>query len=122
MHQIPERLRELTDRLLGRDDYDDDDDEYDEDEDDEEERARGAAAVGRKSLSEDLLATGPIDLGALDAAVDATLTTEPEHTELRALPRRRSSTGPRRRRTCRRSTSRSSCPSSRSRATTCCPR
>ena len=41
VHQIPERLRELTDRLLGRDDYDDD--EYDDEYEDEE---RGGAAAG----------------------------------------------------------------------------
>jgi S-DNA-T family DNA segregation ATPase FtsK/SpoIIIE len=77
VHQIPERLQELADRLLGRD-YDED--EYDEEEDEEEPKARRSR---RKSPSEDLLTTGPVDLGALDAAADATLTTEPEHTQLR---------------------------------------
>src|SRR6476661_8020805 len=38
-HQIPERPQELTDRLLGRDDYDDED--YDDEEDDEPETAKG---------------------------------------------------------------------------------
>ena len=105
VHQIPERLQELTDRLLGRDDYDD-----------EDVRRRGGRRAGgarrgrrsrRKSLSEDLLKTGPIDLGALAAAADATIITEPEHTApLR--PPRPVETAPRRRRTCRRSTSRSS--------------
>ncbi len=85
VHQIPERLRELTDRLLGRDDYDEYDDEDDEDEtDDEEEPAPRGRRGRRKSLSEDLLTTGPIDTGALDGAVDATLTTGPEHTDVRA--------------------------------------
>jgi DNA segregation ATPase FtsK/SpoIIIE, S-DNA-T family len=82
VHQIPERLRELTDRLLGRDDdteYDDED--YDDEEEPEEPQTRRSR---RKPLSEDLLATGPVDTGALDAAVDVALTTEPEHTELRA--------------------------------------
>jgi S-DNA-T family DNA segregation ATPase FtsK/SpoIIIE len=79
VHQIPERLRELTDRLLGREDYDD---EYEEDDEDEEE-APTSRRSRRKSLSEDLLTTGPVDLGALDAAVDATITTMPEHTSLR---------------------------------------
>src|SRR5215213_9534883 len=35
VHQIPERMRELTDRLLGRDDYDEDDDYYEDDEEEE---------------------------------------------------------------------------------------
>ncbi|WP_242473325.1 DNA translocase FtsK 4TM domain-containing protein [Blastococcus sp. TML/M2B] len=84
VHQIPERMRELADRLLGRNDYDD---EYDDDEYDEEPPAP-ATRRSRRKLSEDLLATGPIDHGAMAAAVDATLTTEPEHTELRPAPPR----------------------------------
>jgi S-DNA-T family DNA segregation ATPase FtsK/SpoIIIE len=76
VHQIPERLRELTDRLLGREDYDDEDEE-------EEEEAPTTRRSRRKSLSEDLLRTGPVDLGALDAAAEATITTMPEHTSLR---------------------------------------
>ncbi|WP_344691522.1 FtsK/SpoIIIE family DNA translocase [Blastococcus jejuensis] len=83
VHQIPERLREFTDRLLGRDEYDDEDYEDDEDDDEDESEPRGRRGR-RKSLSEDLLTTGPIDTGALDGAVDATLTTEPEHTDIRA--------------------------------------
>src|SRR4051812_43927674 len=79
VHQIPERMRELTDRLLGRDDYDGDD-YY---EDDEEEEAPASRRSRKQAVSEDLLTTGPVDLGALDAAVDVALTTEPEHTELR---------------------------------------
>jgi len=89
VHQIPERLRELTDRMLGRDDYHEDDDEYDDF--DEYEEEAGAAPAGRKSkrkLAEDLLATGPIDHGAMAAAAEATRTTEPEHTELRPAPPR----------------------------------
>jgi S-DNA-T family DNA segregation ATPase FtsK/SpoIIIE len=82
VHQIPERLREFTDRLLGREEYD----EYDDEEDEEEPEPRGRRGR-RTSLSEDLLTTGPVDLGALDAAADATLTTKPEHTELRAPAR-----------------------------------
>ncbi|UOY04089.1 DNA translocase FtsK [Blastococcus sp. PRF04-17] len=81
VHQIPERLRELTDRLLGRNEYDDYDEEYDE-EDDEEAAPTGRR--GRRKLSEDLLTTGPIDHAAFDAAPEATRTTEGEHTELRA--------------------------------------
>ena len=80
VHQIPERLQELTDRLLGRDDYDDED--YEDEEDDEPQEAKGSR-FRRKSLSEDLLTTGPIDHGALAAAAEATITTEPEHTTLR---------------------------------------
>src|SRR4051794_24935497 len=82
VHQIPERLRELTDRMLGRFDDEYDDDEYD-DEDEAEEPAPKGRRFGRKAQSEDTLPTGPIDLGALDAAVDATLTTPPVHTPLR---------------------------------------
>ena len=36
VHQIPERLRELGDRLLGRNDYDEDDEDYDDEEDEDE--------------------------------------------------------------------------------------
>ncbi|MCW2634536.1 MAG: ftsK, partial [Blastococcus sp.] len=83
VHQIPERLRELGDHILGRTD-DDEDDDYDEDDDEEEaDEAPTGRRFGRKSLSEDLLRTGPVDLGALDAAADATITTPPVHTPLR---------------------------------------
>src|SRR5215212_7644404 len=42
VHQIPERLREFTDRLLGRDDYDDEEyDDEDEEEDEPEEQKGG---------------------------------------------------------------------------------
>ncbi|SNR93044.1 FtsK/SpoIIIE family DNA translocase [Blastococcus mobilis] len=85
VHQIPQRLGELGDWLLGRgEDYDEYDDEDYEEEEPEEPRSRRSR---RKSLSEDLLTTGPIDLGALEAGVDSTLTTEPEHVELRPAPR-----------------------------------
>jgi S-DNA-T family DNA segregation ATPase FtsK/SpoIIIE len=79
VHQIPERLREFGDHLLGRGEYDDE--EYEEDEEPEE--APSGRRSRRKSLSEDLLTTGPIDLRAQDDAVDATLTTPPVHTPLR---------------------------------------
>ena len=82
VHQIPERLRELGDRLLGRNDYDEDDEDYD-DEEDEDEAAPKGRRFGRKSLSEDLLTTGPVDPGALDDAADAAITTPPVHTQLR---------------------------------------
>jgi S-DNA-T family DNA segregation ATPase FtsK/SpoIIIE len=86
VHQIPERLREFTDRLLGRDEYDDYDADEHEHEHDEEEAPKGRR-FSRTSLSEDLLTTGPIDHGAFKAAPEATLTTEPEHTELRPAVR-----------------------------------
>ena len=118
VHQIPERLRELGDRLLGRDDYDD---EYDDDEEDEEEERRRAdrpPVRPQEAASRTCSATGPVDLGdhgAIDARRRRHATTEPEHAELppgcRAARRRPHRC---RRRTCRRSPSRSSCPSSRS--------
>ncbi len=84
VHQIPERLRELGDRLLGRD-YDDDDDYDDEDDEDEpvEESAPRGRRSGRRSLSEDLLTTGPVDLGASEDVGDVAVTTPPVHTQLR---------------------------------------
>ncbi len=95
VHQIPERLGSFADRLLGRDSYDDFDDEDDDLEDDlvaEEERG-GRFRRGRKQQSDDLTATGPIDVagmatgaidhGAYDAAPEATATTPPVHTSLR---------------------------------------
>ncbi|RBY76145.1 cell division protein FtsK [Blastococcus sp. TF02-09] len=88
VHQIPERLRELTDRLLGRDDYYDDDEYDDLDQYDDEAETAPTGRKSRRKLAEDLLATGPIDHGAMAAAADATLTTEPEHTELRPPPPR----------------------------------
>ena len=84
VHQIPERLQELCDRLLGRGDYDEDDeDDGDHDDEVEEAPAKRGRRFGGKSLSEDLLTTGPVDLGALDAAADAAITTPPVHTQLR---------------------------------------
>jgi DNA segregation ATPase FtsK/SpoIIIE, S-DNA-T family len=80
VHQIPERLQELTDRLLGRD-YDDED--YDDEEEDDEPLEPKGRRFGRKSPSEDLLKTGPIDLGAHDDAADAAIITPPVHTPLR---------------------------------------
>jgi S-DNA-T family DNA segregation ATPase FtsK/SpoIIIE len=79
VHQIPERLRELGDRLLGRGDYDDEYDEYDEDEAEEPTARR----FRRKAVTEDRTVTGPVDLGALDDAADAAITTPPVHTQLR---------------------------------------
>jgi S-DNA-T family DNA segregation ATPase FtsK/SpoIIIE len=90
VHQIPERLSGFGDRLLGREPYDEDDayDEYDDEVADEPEpEKRGRFRRGRGAPDEDMTVTGPIDLRAYDAAAEATLTTEPEHTELRAAPR-----------------------------------
>ena len=81
VHQIPERLQELADKLLGRD-YDDEDYDDEDEDDDEPEEPRGGR-FRRKSLSEDLLKTGPIDHGAMEGAAEATIMTEPEHTTLR---------------------------------------
>src|SRR3954447_4558151 len=69
VHQIPERLRELGDRMLGRGDYAN---EYDED--DYEEEVEKAPKLSRRkaTLSEDLLSTGPIiDHAALAEAPQA---------------------------------------------------
>jgi S-DNA-T family DNA segregation ATPase FtsK/SpoIIIE len=88
VHQIPERLRELTDRLLGRDDDYEDDEYGDYDAYEEEAHSAPAGRKSRRKLVDDLLATGPIDHGAMAAAAEATLTTEPEHTELRPAPPR----------------------------------
>jgi DNA segregation ATPase FtsK/SpoIIIE, S-DNA-T family len=77
VHQIPERLRELGDRLLGQAG---DEDAYDEDWEDEEEPAEPPTPRrGRRSLSDDLMDTGPvetvpaIDHAALDDAPEAVL-------------------------------------------------
>ncbi len=88
VHQIPERFGELGDWLLGRGEDEDQDEDRDEDQDEDEEaeQPRGRRS-GRKALSEDLLTTGPVDLDALAAGVDSTLTTEPEHVELRPATR-----------------------------------
>jgi S-DNA-T family DNA segregation ATPase FtsK/SpoIIIE len=84
VHQIPERLRELGDRLLGREPYDDDPyDDYDDVEEEPEPEKRGRFRRGRGAVDEDTMPTGPVDVGALDAAADVTLTTDPEHTRLR---------------------------------------
>src|SRR4051794_29486902 len=68
VHQIPERLRELGDRMLGRE-YDDEDYDEDDEEEPEEQPRRGRRA--KAPLSEDLLTTGPVDTAALDAAAEA---------------------------------------------------
>src|SRR4051795_10071029 len=70
VHQIPERLRELGDRMLGRGDYAD---EYDEGDYEDEEVEKAPKLSRRKAtLSEDLLSTGPIiDHAALAEAPQA---------------------------------------------------
>jgi S-DNA-T family DNA segregation ATPase FtsK/SpoIIIE len=68
VHQIPERLRELGDRLLGHS-YDDEDDDGDWT-DEEEPTGPPAPRRGRRgSLSDDLMDTGPVDtVPAIDHA------------------------------------------------------
>src|SRR5690348_3740057 len=58
VHQIPERLRELSDRMTGRGDYADEDEAYDEDEVEEKPKRRR----GRTHDAADFQATGPVDL------------------------------------------------------------
>ncbi|MGY1814714.1 DNA translocase FtsK [Blastococcus sp. SYSU D00820] len=100
VHQVPERLRAYLDRVLGREpadgEYWDDDEEYD---DEEAEEAPAPRRRARRSLSEDLLATGPveglppatpgvpvIDHGAYDEAPEA-VQTVPAVAEPPARPR-----------------------------------
>jgi DNA segregation ATPase FtsK/SpoIIIE, S-DNA-T family len=97
VHQIPERLHEFGDRLLGRGDYvdheDDEDDEGYEDEEEPRPERGGRFRRGRKTADEDMTVTGPIDTSGLatgvidhaayDEAPEATATTPPEHTNLR---------------------------------------
>ncbi|SOE04197.1 DNA translocase FtsK [Blastococcus haudaquaticus] len=83
VHQIPQRFSDLGDWLLGRGDEYDDDEDYEDDEPEDEELAPKGRRFGRKALSEDLLTTGPIDTGALDAAADAVVVGEPEPVQLR---------------------------------------
>ncbi|MEU2348594.1 DNA translocase FtsK [Modestobacter sp. NPDC049651] len=65
VHQIPERLRGWTDRVLGRDEEYDDYDEYD-DEDVEEPEPAPKRRRGRKAVDEDALDTGVVDTTGLD--------------------------------------------------------
>src|SRR3954469_6162720 len=83
VHQIPERLRELSDRMTGRGDYADEDDEaYEDDEPDEKPSRRGR----RTHAPEDFQATGPVDLTAFEEAPEAVETEMPEHTTLAPRP------------------------------------
>src|SRR3954454_15181273 len=68
VHQIPERLRELGDRMLGRGDYAD---EYEDDYEEEVEKEPRRGRRARSALTEDMLTTGPVDTAALDAAAEA---------------------------------------------------
>jgi S-DNA-T family DNA segregation ATPase FtsK/SpoIIIE len=80
VHQIPERLRELADRMTGRDyDADEYDDEGYEDEDEEEEEPAPRGRRGRKAATavEDSLPTGPIDHGAYAEADQVVSVTPP---------------------------------------------
>src|SRR5436305_69453 len=75
VHQIPERLRELSDRMTGRGDYADEDDEvYEDDEPEEKPSRRGR----RTHAPEDFQATGPVDLTAFEEAPEAVATEMPE--------------------------------------------
>ncbi|MCU1616178.1 MAG: ftsK [Frankiales bacterium] len=66
VHQIPERLRELSDRMTGRGDYaDEDDDSYGDDDGEKPGRRRRARDTA------DYQATGPIDHGAFEEAPEA---------------------------------------------------
>ena len=82
VHQIPERLREVGDRLLGH--ADDDDDDYDDEDDDVPDEPKAGRRCRRKPVG------GPAQDRAgrprrARAAAEATITTEPEHTALRAV-------------------------------------
>jgi S-DNA-T family DNA segregation ATPase FtsK/SpoIIIE len=87
VHQVPERLREYVDRMLGRDEdgYGED---YDEDEDEEPAPAPAPRTrKGRRAPAvEDTLDTGVVDTGALDDAPTATVQTPPVTTSLRRPP------------------------------------
>ena len=108
VHQIPERLRELGDRLLGRGDYDDEYDDEDDDDDEEAEEPTGRR-FRRKSLSEDLTRHRP-DRPRRARRRPPTRPSPPSpstraHAPLRPPVVDRTAAG---RRTCRRSPSRSS--------------
>src|SRR3954468_23965769 len=69
VHQIPERLRELGDRLLGQAPSDEDDDDEDWEDDEEEPAPAPAPRSRRRSLANDLMDTGPVEtLPAIDHA------------------------------------------------------
>jgi S-DNA-T family DNA segregation ATPase FtsK/SpoIIIE len=69
VHQIPERLRELGDRLLGQAHDDDEYEDWDDEEDDEPVAPPTPRRARRRSLSDDLMDTGPVDtVPAIDHA------------------------------------------------------
>jgi S-DNA-T family DNA segregation ATPase FtsK/SpoIIIE len=85
VHQIPERLRDLSDRMTGRGDYADesydDYDHYDDEEPEEKPRRRK-----RTHDASDFQPTGPVDLTAFDEAEEAAAVTPPEHVPLTVRP------------------------------------
>jgi S-DNA-T family DNA segregation ATPase FtsK/SpoIIIE len=83
VHQIPERLRELSDRMTGRGDYADDHDDQPYDDEPEEKSSRRGR---RTHAPEDFQATGPVDLTAFEEAADAVTTEMPPHTPLTLRP------------------------------------
>jgi len=82
VHQVPERLRGLVDRITGRDGEYDDDEDGDWDDDDNGEEAAEPAPTSRRRLRtkaalDDLMDTGVVDTGALADAADAAVITPP---------------------------------------------
>jgi DNA segregation ATPase FtsK/SpoIIIE, S-DNA-T family len=82
VHQIPERLRDLSDRMTGRGDYADEDyDDYDEDGEPAKRSRRS-----RTHDAADFQPTGPVDLAAFEEADEAAIVTMPEHVPLTVRP------------------------------------
>jgi S-DNA-T family DNA segregation ATPase FtsK/SpoIIIE len=89
VHQIPERLRELSDRMTGRERYDED--EYDDEgyEEDEEPAAKPARKRPRRSATHDAAdfqPTGPVDYPPAEEIAAATAVEPPVHTPLTVRP------------------------------------
>src|SRR4051812_18055248 len=83
VHQIPERLRELSDRMTGRGDYADD---YDDDQYGEDEPEEKPSRKRRTHAPEDFQPTGPVDYPPADDVAEALTTEMPPHTPLMARP------------------------------------
>jgi len=82
VHQIPERLRDLSDRMTGRGDYADEDyDDYDEDGEPAKRSRRS-----RTHDAADFQPTGPVDLAAFEEADEVATVTMPEHVPLTVRP------------------------------------